>query len=178
LVNICNKYHLKPSFSKLVSIYPFSDCLLVFLPLYFSLVYLYRLSRILLVEDEMDLMQLYRDVLSGAGHEVDGFTGSVDAYSRFQENPDRYDAVISDVRMQGMSGIQLAKKLKEIRNDVQVFLISAFEIAEDHHSDLKEIELKGFLQKPFHMQQLVAMVEKHIGQQAITNSPQIRSGII
>ena len=32
-------------------------------------------------------------------------------------------------------------------------------INEDRHSDLKEIELKEFLQKPFHMQQLVAMVE-------------------
>ena len=47
-------------------------------------------------------MQLYRDALSGAGHEVDGFIDSVDAYSRFQEDPDRYDAVISDVRMERM----------------------------------------------------------------------------
>jgi hypothetical protein len=38
-------------------------------------------------------MQLYRDALSGAGHEVDGFMDSADAYSRFQEDPNRYDAV-------------------------------------------------------------------------------------
>jgi hypothetical protein len=36
-------------------------------------------------EDETDLMQLYRDALSGVGHEVDDFIDSVDAYSRFQE---------------------------------------------------------------------------------------------
>jgi DNA-binding NtrC family response regulator len=42
-------------------------------------------------------MLLYRDALSDVGHEVDGFIDSVDAYSRFQEDPDRY--VISDVRM-------------------------------------------------------------------------------
>ena len=85
-------------------------------------------------------MQLYRDALSGAGHEVDGFIDSVDAYSRFQEDPDRDDAVISDVRMEGMSGVQLANKLKEVNKDVQIFLMSAFEFNEDHHSDLKEIE--------------------------------------
>ena len=84
-------------------------------------------------------MQLYRDALSGVGHEVDGFTDSLDAYSRFQANPDLYDAVISDVRMQGMSGVQLGKKLKEINKDVKIFLMSAFEFNEDHHSDLKEI---------------------------------------
>ena len=122
-------------------------------------------------------MQLYRDALGDAGHEVDGFTDSSDAYSRFQENPDLYDAVISDVMMKGMSGVQLAKKLKEINKDVQIFLMSAFEFNEDHHSDLNEIELKEFLQKPFHMQQLVAMVEKHIGQKAITNSPLVGSGV-
>ena len=99
-------------------------------------------------------------------------------YSHFQANPDLYEAVISDVRMQGMSGIQLAKKLKEISENVQIFLMSAFEFNEDHHSDLSEIDLKEFLQKPFHMQQLVAMVQKHLGQKSITNSPQINSGII
>ena len=88
-------------------------------------------------------MQLYRDALSGAGHEVDGFIDSVDAYSRFQEDPDRYDAVISDVRMERMSGVQLANKLKEVTN-VQIFLMSAFEFNEDHHSDLKELDLKEF----------------------------------
>ena len=58
-----------------------------------------------------------------------------------------------------MSGVQLAKKLKEISKDVQIFLMSAFEFDEDHHSDPKEIKLKEFLQKPFHMQQLVTMDE-------------------
>ena len=118
-------------------------------------------------------MQLYRDALNGAGHEVDGFTDSLAAYSHFQENSERYDAVISDVRMQGMSGVQLAKKLKDVSKDVQIFLMSAFELNEDPHSELREIELKEFLQKPFHMKQLVAMVEKHIGQKSITDAPQI-----
>ncbi len=122
-------------------------------------------------------MQLYRDVLRGAGHEVDGFTDPLDAYSHFQVNHDQYGAVISDVRMQGMSGVQLTKKLKEINNDVKIFLMSAFQFTEDHNTILKAIELNEFLQKPFHMQQLVAMVEKHIGQKAITDTPQIGCGV-
>jgi len=36
--------------------------------------------------------------------------------------------------------------------------MSAFEFNEDRHSDLKEIELKELLKKPFHMKQLVAMI--------------------
>jgi DNA-binding response OmpR family regulator len=68
-------------------------------------------------------------------------------------------------------------KLKEINKNVQIFFMSTFEFNEAHHSDLNEIELKAFLQKPFHMQQLVAMVEKHIEQKSITTSL-IGSGVI
>ena len=139
--------------------------------IFLLLCHLYRLLRILLVEDETDLMELYRDGLGGAGHEVDGFTDPLKAYSHFQENTDRYDAVISDVRMEGMSGIQLAIKLKGINKNVKIFLMSAFEFTDKNNSDIKEIELKDFLQKPFHMQQLLSMVEKHIGQKSIRNSP-------
>ena len=46
--------------------------------------------------------------------------------------------------MKGMSGVQLVMKLKEVNKDVQIFLISAFEFNEDHHSDLKEIEIKEY----------------------------------
>ena len=133
--------------------------------------------RVLLVEDEMDLMQLYQAPLNASGIQVDGFTDPLKAYSRFQENPDNYDAVISDVMMKGLSGVQLAKKLKEINKDVKVFLMSAYDMTGDDSAVLKEIELKEFLQKPFHMQQLVAMIEKHVGQKAITNSPQIGSRV-
>lgn len=59
-----------------------------------------------MVEDESDLMQLYCEMLCGAGHEVDGFTDPLVACSHFHEKPDRYDVVISDIRMQGMTRIQ------------------------------------------------------------------------
>ena len=100
-------------------------------------------------------MELYGDVLRGAGHEIDGFTDPLKAYSFFSKNADQYDAVITDVTMNGMSGLVLAKKLKEINRDVKIFLMSAFEIKEGYDTDLKEIGLKEFLQKPFHMQQLM-----------------------
>ncbi len=51
--------------------------------------------------------------------------------------------------------------------------MSAFEITDDHDSELNEIQLDEFLQKPFDVQKLVSMVEKYIGQKAVTNSVQI-----
>jgi CheY-like chemotaxis protein len=72
-------------------------------------------------------MLLYGDVLRGAGHEIDGFTDPLKAYFYFNKKADQYDAVITDVMMNGMSGLELAKKLKEINSDVKILLMSAFE---------------------------------------------------
>jgi DNA-binding response OmpR family regulator len=96
--------------------------LLVCSALYFTHVYLYRLSRILLVDDESDLMELYRDVLTGAGHEVDGFTDPLDAYSHFQEDTDRYDAIISDVMMLGDVRSSISKETKRDQRECTNFL--------------------------------------------------------
>lgn len=90
-----------------------------FILVYTAVTYLYVIlsinSRILLVEDDSDLLQLFHDALNGAGFQVDGFAEPVKAYSHFRENSDVYDLVISDVRMPGLSGIQLAKRLKGAR---------------------------------------------------------------
>ena len=51
------------------------------------------MARILLVEDESDLMQLYHDALNASGIQVDGFTDPLKAYTHFQENSDVYDLV-------------------------------------------------------------------------------------
>ncbi len=71
--------------------------------------------------------------------------------------------------MPGLSGIRLAMKIKEVKKDVKVIIMSAFEIKDD--SELKEIQLKEFLQKPFHLQKLVSMVEN------IMNSAQIETRV-
>lgn len=91
-------------------------------------------------------------------------------YQQFQENSDVYDLVILDVRMPRLSGIQLAKKIREVKKDAKVVIMSAFGMTDDLNSELNEIQLNEFLQKPFHMQKLVSMVEKYIGKRAITSS--------
>lgn len=130
-------------------------------------------SRILLVKDDSDLLQLFHEALDSAGFQVDGFSEPLKAYSQFQEHSDVYDLVISNIRMPGLSGIQLAKRLKEVKEDVKIFLMSAFDMTDDRSSELREMQLNEFQQKPFQMQKLVSMVEKSIGQRAITNSVQI-----
>ena len=63
--------------------------------------------------------------------------------------------MLSDVRMPGLSGIQLAKKVKEINPNVKVVLMTAFEIRDNEFSRVfPSTQVDGFVQKPIGMREL------------------------
>lgn len=113
-------------------------------------------QRILIIDDEPDLTTLFCEVFRNAGHDVRGFTNPVKAYKEFTRNPDKYWLVITDVRMPGMSGIELAIKVKEKFSKMKVILISAFEIEYINLNDMKKIDY--FVSKPISMEKLLDIV--------------------
>lgn len=119
-------------------------------------------NRILLVEDDADLSDLFSEALTSGGYLVDKFTNPLEAFSKFEENPTKYQLVISDVRMPGMSGFELVNKINEINSNVKVLLMTAVEIDSRLNSELKEVSIESFLRKPIHIHQLLSTVEKCI----------------
>ena len=69
--------------------------------------------------------------------------------------------ILSDIRMPGMNGYELIKKAKEIDKQVNVVLMTAFEINDkEFHNLLPDIKVDAFLQKPFSIQQLNDVIAK------------------
>jgi two-component system response regulator YesN len=63
--------------------------------------------------------------------------------------------VLSDVRMPGLSGMQLARKVKEINPNVKVVLMTAFEIKDNEFSKVfPSTQVDGFVQKPIGIREL------------------------
>lgn len=120
------------------------------------------MSQILLIEDDTDLVQLFGEALEMAGFSVIKFTDPVKACEKFEANPYAYDLVLSDIRMPGMSGLDLVKRIRKFNNDVNVVLMTAFE-TNDIESELKELSLDAFLKKPVHIDQLIIAIKKCIG---------------
>jgi CheY-like chemotaxis protein len=77
---------------------------------------------ILLVDDEAILARLGQEVLKRLGYTVVAHTGSVKALQAFRATPQRFDLVITDQTMPGMSGVMLAAELRRIRPDIPVIL--------------------------------------------------------
>jgi DNA-binding NtrC family response regulator len=115
--------------------------------------------RILLIEDDVDLLQLFSDALGQNGYSVDKFADPIKALSAFEQDPNGYDLVLSDIRMPEISGLELVRKMKDINSEVNFALMSAFE-TNDFQSELEELELSTFMRKPMHIDQLINAVKE------------------
>ena len=68
-------------------------------------------KRILVIDNEEGICRMVEAVLTDAGYRVEGCTRSFEAVEKFV--PGRWDLVISDVKMPGMSGLEVLQKVKE-----------------------------------------------------------------
>lgn len=113
----------------------------------------------MLVDDEIDIIGLFAEVLTLNGVSVRPFTNPQEALDDFKQNHDNYRLIISDVRMSPMSGVEFITKAREIDSDVNVILMTAFEM---EGSQLKEINTDEFFNKPIRINDLVRVVKKYI----------------
>ena len=97
----------------------------------------------LFVDDEEALVELLSLSLEALGYRVTGFTDPEAALTEFRAQPLEFDAVVSDLSMPRMSGLALARKLREIRPDVPVVLMSGYLRSADEAA-AKEIGVLGF----------------------------------
>ena len=71
-------------------------------------------------------MLLAEEMLAALGYEPAGFTTRGEALAEFRADPTRFDAVVLDHLMPGMTGIELARHLRETRPDIPIVLVSGY----------------------------------------------------
>ncbi|MBW2264061.1 MAG: sigma-54-dependent Fis family transcriptional regulator [Deltaproteobacteria bacterium] len=102
-------------------------------------------ERILVVDDEQGIRDLVSDILASDGYEVDAAPSAAAALELIEERD--FAIVLSDVRMPGMSGIELLSELKKRRPDLPVILLTAFGTIPQAVEAIREGAL-DFLEKP------------------------------
>jgi DNA-binding NtrC family response regulator len=122
------------------------------------------LAKLLIVDDDPDIVQVLQKGLRRNKFLVNAFTNPEEALQAFKSDADSYCLVVSDVRMPALSGIQLARKVKEINPNVKVVLMTAFEIRENEFSKVfPSIHIDGFVQKPIGIRDLTDKILELIG---------------
>jgi DNA-binding NtrC family response regulator len=115
---------------------------------------------ILVLDDEPDIVTIIEQSLQGIGFRVSAFTDPVVALEYFHSNfEDCCSIVISDIRMPGMNGYEFIKKVKRIKPECKIILMSAFDINNvEFLNILPDITVYTFLQKPFSIRKLKELV--------------------
>jgi DNA-binding NtrC family response regulator len=120
-------------------------------------------TNILVVDDEFDIVIAIKHSLQKNGFNVCGFTNPFLALEYFELNCKSCGLILSDIRMPGMNGLEFVKKIKAIKKETKVLLMTAFEIKDSEFSTIfPSIKVDGFIQKPVTLKELNKTIENHI----------------
>ena len=103
-------------------------------------------GRILLVDDDEDVVEMTADGLEMLGYTVHRYSSSLEALKAFGEAPGDFDAVITDHIMPDMLGMHLAREIRAVRADVPIILVSGAE--EDLPRRASQAGVNEYLCKP------------------------------
>lgn len=120
-------------------------------------------ERILLVDDEEVQCRSGQHLLERLGYTVTTSTDSLEALEVFRAQPDAFNLVITDQSMPGLTGIQLAERLMQIRPDIPVILCTGFSEVVDG-KEAKAMGIQKFMMKPFSARQLAETIRRILGE--------------
>ncbi len=110
-------------------------------------------GKILVVDDEVELCALLNEFLTEKGYRVRTATSGKEALVKVrQETP---DAVLLDVRMPDMSGLEVLRAIRAMGTAVFVVMVTALE-DETTRQEARQLGADGYVTKPFHLGDLEA----------------------
>jgi PAS domain S-box-containing protein len=114
-------------------------------------------EHILLVDNNEVLLETYVRALTELGYHISPFQNPLRAQEAFEDKPDQFDLVITDLRMTEMSGFELAEKILQIRSDMPVILCSGYDekIMED---EAKKIGIMATANKALSIKELSKII--------------------
>jgi PAS domain S-box-containing protein len=116
-------------------------------------------ERILLVDDEPPIVTMAGKMLRRLGYAVTSYTASDAALTAFRDDPTRFDLVVTDMTMPGMTGDRLTLAIKRIRPDIPVVLCTGFSNLIDE-TRAAELGIAGFVFKPILKRDIAETIRK------------------
>lgn len=114
-------------------------------------------ERILLVDDEVELLKIHHKILEQLRYKVVSVSNSTIALALFRDTPMDFDIIITDMSMPNLTGAQLAAEALNIRPDMPIILCTGFSEFIDA-KQAKAIGIKKFLMKPVNKKNLAVVV--------------------
>jgi CheY-like chemotaxis protein len=114
--------------------------------------------RVLVVEDGGDVFNATTAMLDRLGYRVKGETQSLEALRAFSEAPDRFDLAILDNVMDGLTGLELAKRFRRIRPGFPVMLYTG-NVGEPSPEEIEAAGIGRVISKPLTSGELEGLIK-------------------
>lgn len=122
---------------------------------------------ILIIEDDEEMSSLLKDFLEADGFETDSVSNGADAFRELAKK--FFDLVITDIRMPGLTGLDIIPGIKKLQPEVSIIVVTAFGSEEVRRRAL-ERGASGYLEKPIHFNKLKMTIEKVVSQKKHENA--------
>lgn len=116
-------------------------------------------EHLLYVDDEEALVLLATRSLTKFGYKVTGQSNPAQAVQIFKENPSQFAAIVTDLSMPGMSGIELAREIFAIRPDIPVVMTSGYILPADE-AEARKIGIREMILKPDTIEELAKALHR------------------
>ena len=116
-----------------------------------------RLSSILIVDDQMELLNMLKDGLSVRGYHCEAAMNATSALELLNER--LFDLMIIDIDLPDMSGFELTKMAKRLKPNIAVIIITGF-IGDFSYDEAVKTGATDFIKKPFTVKELVVRIKQ------------------
>ena len=123
--------------------------------------------RILIVEDDQKMKDGLRHIMRKEGYCVDAVNSGEAALKKIKAV--EYDLIISDLKLPGISGMDVLKAIKQYNKNVFFIIITAYGTVDNAVSAMKE-GAEDYILKPFDMEEMRLVVRKTIEKRGLTGS--------
>ncbi|MCU0641250.1 MAG: response regulator [Candidatus Margulisbacteria bacterium] len=113
--------------------------------------------RIMVIDDEPSVLESFKMILKIKDYDVTTFPDGPSALAGLKKG--QFDLVFCDLKLPGMDGLEILKKVKEVDPEVEFIIVTAY-ATESSHANAITLGALEYLRKPFLMEEIYELVER------------------
>ena len=117
-----------------------------------------RIKRVMVLDDDATFREMLTDALQYHNYFPLAVATGEEALDQLEQ--EEVDAVVADIKMPGLDGITLLKKIKDAYPEMPVILITAYWSEADIQDNSVTAAADGFLRKPFHVEKIIELLDR------------------
>jgi DNA-binding response OmpR family regulator len=115
--------------------------------------------RVMIIEDDEETRSLLKEFFEDEGFETDSVSNGVDALRMLSK--DSFDLVITDIRMPGLTGLDILPRMRRLKPDTPIIVMTA-DGSDDMRRKSYERGATIYLEKPIHLSKLRAVIRETV----------------